>query len=140
MSSGFRYEGACVPGRAKESRYVRDLFHLQGRRAEEDAIIACTRTGRAIRTGPGLPFRELLRNIEASARVIAIMRFRRVESPRRHSQRPEQEAWYRRVVSLTEHMPIAPSTSRMKLLTECSCDSPGERKGAAYADITGKAL
>jgi heme-degrading monooxygenase HmoA len=75
---------------------------------EEDAIIALHEDWQSHQQprAQGYLSGELLRNVEASHEFIAIMRFESRESAQALANDPEQEAWYRRVVSLTEHMPI----------------------------------
>ena len=54
----------------------------------------------------GATFRgELLRNVMASREFVAIMRFENQEAAQALANDPERERWYRRLVSLTEHMP-----------------------------------
>lgn len=75
---------------------------------EEDAIIALHedwQRHQQPRTR-GYLSGELLRNVEASHKFIVIMRFESREYAQALANDPEQEAWYRRVVSLMEHMPI----------------------------------
>jgi antibiotic biosynthesis monooxygenase (ABM) superfamily enzyme len=48
---------------------------------------------------------ELLRKAEDLREFIAIMRFESQESARALANDPEQDAWYQRVVSLTENVP-----------------------------------
>lgn len=48
---------------------------------------------------------ELLRNIMDSREFIAIMRFENQEAAQALTNDPEQDAWYQRVVSLTENVP-----------------------------------
>lgn len=75
---------------------------------EEDAIIALHEDWQRYQRprARGYLSGELLRNGEASREFIAIMRFESRESAQALANDPEQEAWYRRVVSLMEHMPI----------------------------------
>jgi len=48
---------------------------------------------------------ELLRKAEDPREFIAIMRFESQESARALANDPEHDAWYQRVVSLTENVP-----------------------------------
>lgn len=48
---------------------------------------------------------ELLRKAEAPREFISIMRFESQESARTLANDPEQDTWYRRVVSLTDNVP-----------------------------------
>ncbi len=80
----------------------------RARTGEEDAIIAlhedwqCNRQPRA----RGYLSGELLRNVEDASEFIAIMRFENQESACALANDREQDAWYRRVVSLTENVPV----------------------------------
>jgi len=49
---------------------------------------------------------ELLRKAEDLREFIAIMRFESQESARALTNDPEHDAWYRRVVSLAENVPM----------------------------------
>ena len=48
---------------------------------------------------------ELLRKVDTPCEFMAIMRFESQESANALANEPEQDAWYRRVVSLTENIP-----------------------------------
>jgi heme-degrading monooxygenase HmoA len=75
---------------------------------EEDAIIALHEDWqRNIQPRvKGYLSGELLRKAEAPREFISIMRFESQESARALTNDPEQDAWYRRVVSLTENVPV----------------------------------
>jgi heme-degrading monooxygenase HmoA len=80
----------------------------RARPGEEDAIIAIYENwqrDQQLRTR-GCLSGELLRNVEDPHQFIAIMRFENRESAHALANDPEQDAWYRRVVSLTENAPI----------------------------------
>ncbi len=49
---------------------------------------------------------ELLRNIQTPREFIAIMRFEGQEFAQALADDPEQNAWYRRLVSLVENVPV----------------------------------
>jgi antibiotic biosynthesis monooxygenase (ABM) superfamily enzyme len=75
---------------------------------EEDAIIALHEAWQR-RQQPharGYLSGELLRNVKASREFIAIMRFETQEAAQALTKDPEREAWYQRLVSLTEDSPI----------------------------------
>ncbi len=80
----------------------------QAKAGEEDAIIALYEDWqRNIQPrAMGYLSGELLRNAEAPREFIAIMRFESWESAHTLANDPEQDAWYRRVVSLTENVPV----------------------------------
>jgi antibiotic biosynthesis monooxygenase (ABM) superfamily enzyme len=75
---------------------------------EEDAIIALhedwQRTQQA-RTRCYLSG-ELLRSVNDAGQFIAILRFASQESARALANDPERKAWYHRLVSLSEHLPV----------------------------------
>jgi heme-degrading monooxygenase HmoA len=52
---------------------------------------------------------ELIRNLQDSREFIALMRFENREAAQWLVNDPEQEAWYKRLVSLTEGSPIRAS-------------------------------
>src|SRR5712692_8009174 len=75
---------------------------------EEDAIIALHEDWQR-KMQPrvrGYLSGELLRKAEDLREFIAIMRFESQESARALANDPEHDAWYRRVVSLTENVPV----------------------------------
>jgi len=75
---------------------------------EEDAIIALYEDWQRNRQSraKGYLSGELLRNVGDAREFIAIMRFEDQESARALANDREQDAWYRRVVSLTENVPV----------------------------------
>lgn len=75
---------------------------------EEDAIIALHEDWqRHVQPrATGYLSGELLRKAEDSREFIAIMRFESQEPARTLANDPEHDAWYRRVVSLTESVPL----------------------------------
>jgi heme-degrading monooxygenase HmoA len=79
----------------------------QARAGEEDAIVALYEDWqRNVQPrARGYLSGELLRKAEDSREFIAIMRFESQESVHALANDPEQDAWYRRVVSLTEKAP-----------------------------------
>jgi antibiotic biosynthesis monooxygenase (ABM) superfamily enzyme len=74
---------------------------------EEDAIIALHEDWQRKQRPRVIGYLsgELLRKVEAPSEFIAIMRFENQEAAHALANDPEQEAWYRRVVSLTENVP-----------------------------------
>jgi antibiotic biosynthesis monooxygenase (ABM) superfamily enzyme len=75
---------------------------------QEDAIIALHEDWQRNQQpkAKGYLSGELLRNVHDHNEFIAIMRFENQESAHALTTDPEQNAWYRRVASLTEHMPV----------------------------------
>jgi antibiotic biosynthesis monooxygenase (ABM) superfamily enzyme len=75
---------------------------------EEDAIIALHEDWQRNMQprARGYLSGELLRNIDASREFMAIMRFESREFAQTLANDPEQQVWYRRVVSLVENVPV----------------------------------
>ena len=75
---------------------------------EEDAIIALREDWQRHQQphARGYLSGELLRNVMDSREFIAIMRFENQEAAQALTNDPEREAWYQRLVSLTEEAPI----------------------------------
>src|SRR6266568_657773 len=75
---------------------------------EEDAIIALHEDWQRNMQprAKGYLSGELLRQVEDSREFIAIMRFESQEPARALANDPEQDTWYRRIVSLTENVPV----------------------------------
>jgi len=80
----------------------------QARPGEEDAIVALHEDWqRTLRPkAAGYISGELLRNVANACEFIAIMRFESRESAQALANDPKQHAWYRRVVSLVENVPV----------------------------------
>ena len=80
----------------------------RARTGEEDAIIAIFENWQRNQqlSARGYLSGELLRNVEDPRQFIAILRFENQESAHAHATDPEQDAWYRRVVSLTENTTV----------------------------------
>jgi len=80
----------------------------RARVGEEDAIIALHEDWQRNQQprATGYLSGELLRNVEDACEFIAIMRFESQESARALAKDPEQDIWYRRVVSLTDNIPM----------------------------------
>jgi heme-degrading monooxygenase HmoA len=74
---------------------------------EEDAIIALHEDWQHNQRSRAMGYLsgELLRNVKDASEFIAIMRFESQESAIALSNDPEVDAWYRRVVSLTQNTP-----------------------------------
>lgn len=83
------------------------LSTYQARLGEEDAVIALHEAWQRHEqpNARGYLSGELLRNVMASHEFVAIMRFENQEAAQALANDPERETWYRRLVSLTEHMP-----------------------------------
>jgi antibiotic biosynthesis monooxygenase (ABM) superfamily enzyme len=78
------------------------------RTGEEDAIIAIFENWQSDQQlkDKGYLSGELLRNIEDPQQFIAIMRFENRESARVLADDLVRDAWYQRIVSLTEQVPV----------------------------------
>ena len=76
----------------------------QARAGEEDAIVALHEDWqRTLRpTAEGYLSGELLRNVENVHEFFSIMRFESQQAAEALASDPEQDVWYRRLVSLTE--------------------------------------
>jgi antibiotic biosynthesis monooxygenase (ABM) superfamily enzyme len=75
---------------------------------EEDAVIALHeywQRNQQVRT-QGYLSGELLRNIQAPREFVAIMRFENRAFAQALTNDPMQKAWYRRLVSLVENVPV----------------------------------
>lgn len=74
---------------------------------EEDALIALHESWQRILQpqARGYISGELLRNIKDTSEFISIRRFVNQQSASELARNPEEDAWYRRVVSLTENTP-----------------------------------
>jgi len=84
---------------------------------EEDAIIALHedwQRNQQVKT-QGYLSGELLRNIQAPREFVAIMRFENRAFAQALANNSEWNAWYRRLVSLVENVPV---------LTEYTCEWP----------------
>src|SRR5438046_5000458 len=75
---------------------------------EEDAVIALHEDWQRNQQAKaqGYLSGELLRNIKTPREFVAIMRFENHAFAQALANDPEQKAWYRRVVSLTEYRPV----------------------------------
>ena len=75
---------------------------------EEDAIIALHEDWQRHQQSraKGYLSGELLRNVNDSREFIVIMRFEGQEFAQALTNDPERRAWYQRLVSLTERLPI----------------------------------
>ncbi len=76
----------------------------QARAGEEDAIVALYEDWQRNQQpqARGYLSGELLRSTKNPREFIAILRFENQESAHALANNPEQDAWYRRVVSLTD--------------------------------------
>jgi heme-degrading monooxygenase HmoA len=81
---------------------------------EEDAIIALHEDWQRNHQhhAKGYHSGELLRNVNDPAEFIAIMRFESLELMQALRNNPEQQSWYQRLVSLTEHLPMPTEYTR----------------------------
>jgi antibiotic biosynthesis monooxygenase (ABM) superfamily enzyme len=81
---------------------------------EEDAVIALheywQRNQQA--RSQGYLSGELLRNTQAPREFVAIMRFENQAFAQALANNPERNAWYRRLVSLVESMPVLTEYTR----------------------------
>jgi antibiotic biosynthesis monooxygenase (ABM) superfamily enzyme len=84
---------------------------------EEDAVIALHESWQRNDQGKmqGYLSGELLRNIRAPQEFIAIMRFDNRAFAQALANDPQRNAWYRRLISLVENVPV---------LTECVREWP----------------
>jgi heme-degrading monooxygenase HmoA len=87
--------------------------------SEEDAIIALHEDWQRHQQSRarGYLSGELLRNVNDSSEFVAIMRFESRESAQALASDLEQKAWYQRLVSLTERLPILTEHTREWPLT-----------------------
>ena len=95
-----------------EKNEVTEMFvtvsTYQARAGEEDAIVALhedwqrTLQPKAV----GYISGELLRNVANACEFIVIKRFESRESAQALANDPKQHAWYRRLVSLVENVPV----------------------------------
>jgi heme-degrading monooxygenase HmoA len=94
-----------VAKRRAELFVTLSTFHA--RQGEEDAVIALHEAWQRHQQphARGYLSGELLRNVMDSREFIAIMRFENQEAAQALTNDPEREAWYQRVVSLTEKVP-----------------------------------
>jgi len=84
------------------------VYSYQARADQEQAIIALYDEWERDRVpkAKGFVSGELLRDIRDSRSFISIARFESAEAARAVADAPEQDAWYRRLVSLTEQEPV----------------------------------
>jgi antibiotic biosynthesis monooxygenase (ABM) superfamily enzyme len=78
------------------------------RAGEEDAIVALHENWQRTLQPKAVGYisGELLRNVANTCEFLAIMRFESRESAHALANDPKQNAWYRRVVSLVENVPV----------------------------------
>ncbi len=83
------------------------VSRYRARAGEEDAIIALHEDWQRNqqRRTRGYLSGELIRSIRDSREFIALMHFESQEAAQLLANDPEHDAWYRRLVSLTEGMP-----------------------------------
>ena len=81
---------------------------------EEDAVIALHEDWQSNQQAKtqGYLSGELLRNIQAPREFVAIMRFENRVLAQALANDPERNAWYRRLVSLVENVPILTEYTR----------------------------
>ena len=105
--SGFNFEELTFLAEQRRADMFVTVSTYKAKADEEDAIIALHEDWQRHQqpNAGGYLSGELLRNVRASREFIAIMRFESQEAAQVLANDPEQEAWYRRVVSLMEHMP-----------------------------------
>ena len=84
------------------------VFAYMARTGEEDAIIAIFENWQSDQQlkEKGYLSGELLRSVEDARQFIAILRFENREAARALASDPVQGAWYKRLVSLTEYVPV----------------------------------
>ena len=108
LSSQLHAEELAFLAEQRRAEMFVTVSTYKAKAGEEDAIIALHEDWQRHQQprATGYLSGELLRNVEASDEFIAIMRFENQESAQALANDPEQEAWYRRLLSLTE---LAPS-------------------------------
>jgi len=81
---------------------------------EEDAVIALHEDWQRNQQAKarGYLSGELLRNIQTPREFVAIMRFESRAFAQELENDPERNAWYRRLVSLVENMPVLTEYTR----------------------------
>jgi antibiotic biosynthesis monooxygenase (ABM) superfamily enzyme len=81
---------------------------------EEDAVIALHEDWQRNQQAKaqGYLSGELLRNIQTPRQFVAIMRFENQACARELANDPEQIAWYRRLASLVENVPLLTEYTR----------------------------
>jgi antibiotic biosynthesis monooxygenase (ABM) superfamily enzyme len=81
---------------------------------EEDAVIALHEDWQRNQQAKAQGYfsGELLRNIQAPREFVAIMRFENRACAQELANDPEQNAWYRRLVSLVENVPVLSEYTR----------------------------
>lgn len=84
------------------------VFSYRAKPGQEDAVIALHDEWERDRLprAKGYVSGELFRDIRDSRRFITIARFENAEAARTTADAPEQDAWYRRLVNLTEQEPV----------------------------------
>ncbi len=80
------------------------VSRYQAKAGEEDAIVALHEDWqRTLQPkAEGYLSGELLRNVESAREFLSIMRFESQQAADAFANEPEQNEWYRRLVSLTE--------------------------------------
>ena len=99
-------ELALLAGQRRADMFV-TVSTYKAKAGEEDAIIALHEDWQRHQQPHARSYLsgELLRNVMTSREFVAIMRFENQEAAQALANDPERETWYRRLVSLTEHMP-----------------------------------
>ena len=98
----------CLPGRKREEEMFITISTYLARAGEEDAIIAMHEDlqRNQLSRVKGDILGELLRSVENPHRFVAIMHYESQESAQALANDPEQQAWFQRLVSLTETVPV----------------------------------
>jgi antibiotic biosynthesis monooxygenase (ABM) superfamily enzyme len=107
MPLGFNAEELVFLAEQRSAEMFVTVTTYKAKAGEEDAIIALHEAWQRHQQPHvrGYLSGELLRNVKDSREFIAIMRFETQEAAQALTNDPEREAWYQRVVSLTENVP-----------------------------------
>jgi antibiotic biosynthesis monooxygenase (ABM) superfamily enzyme len=108
VSSEFNYEELAFLAEQRRAEMFVTVSTYKAKAGEEDAIIALHEAWQRHQQPDARDYLsgELLRNVKASREFIAIMRFESQEAAQALTNDPKREAWYQRLVSLTEDAPI----------------------------------
>ena len=108
MPLGFNAEELVFLAEQRSAEMFVTVFTYKAKPGEEDAIIALHENWqRNLQPrAKGYLSGELLRNISDHNEFVAIMRFENREAAQALANDAEQVAWYRRLVSLVEQVPL----------------------------------
>jgi heme-degrading monooxygenase HmoA len=108
VSSAFTCEELAFLAEQRRAEMFVTMSTYKAKAGEEDAIIALHEDWQRNQQpcAKGYLSGELLRNVHDHNEFVAIMRFENRESAQALASDAEQVAWYRRLVSLVEHVPL----------------------------------